>query len=102
MNVIESNRWKTVHEVAVSAGCSKSTAQCVLTADLDFLHVSARWEPTLLTEEEKSACVSASRRFLDTGRSDPTFLDRINTWVYYYEPEDKRMSVVWKNHESPS
>ena len=51
MNVIESNRWKTVHEVAVSAGCSKSTAQCVLTADLGFLHVSARWVPKLLIEE---------------------------------------------------
>ena len=105
MNVIESNPWKTVHEVAVSAGCSKSTAQCVLTADLGLLHVSARWVPRLLTEEEKSARVGASKRFLDTGRSDPTFLDRINTtyetWVHYYEPEDKRMSMVWKNHDSP-
>ena len=105
MNVIESNRWKTVHEVAVSTGCSKSTAQCVLTADLGLSHVSARWVPTLLTEEEKSARLGASRRFLDIGRSDPTFLDRINTtddtWVHYYELEDKRMSKVWKNHDSP-
>ena len=32
-NVIEGDRWKTVLEIAVSAGCSKSTAQRVLTAD---------------------------------------------------------------------
>ena len=32
---------KTVRQVAVSAGCSKSTAQSVLTADLGLLHVSA-------------------------------------------------------------
>ena len=53
----------------------------------------------------KSAHVGASRRFLDTGRLDPTFLDPINTtnetWVHYYEPEDKIMSVVWKNYDSP-
>ena len=106
MNLIESNPLKTVHEVAVSAGCSKSTAQCVLTADLGLSHVSARWVSRLLTEEEKSARVGASRRFLDTGRSDPTFLHRIITtdvtWVHYYEPEDKRMSMVWKNHDSLS
>ena len=93
MNVIESNCWDTVHEVTVSAGCSKSTAQCVLTADLGLSHISARWVPRLLTEEEKSARVGALRQFLDTGRSDPTFLDRINTtdetWVHYYEPEEK-------------
>ena len=85
MNVIESNRWKTVHKVAVSAGCSKSTAQCVLTADLGLAHISARWVSRLLTEEEKFARVGASRRFLDTGLSNPTFLDRIittdETWV---------------------
>ena len=87
MNAIERNRWKTVHKVAVSAGCSQSTAQCVLTADLGLSHISARWVARLLTEEEKSARVGASRRFLDTGRSDPTLLHRINTtdetWVHY-------------------
>ena len=43
MNVIESDRRKTVREVAVSAGCNKSTAQLVLTEDLGLSHVSARW-----------------------------------------------------------
>ena len=54
-----------IAEVAVSAGCSKSTAQRVLTAYLGLSHVSARWEPRLLTEEEKSARVDSLRRFLD-------------------------------------
>ena len=68
-------------------------------------HVSARWVPRLLTEEEKSARVGASKRFLDISRSDPTFLDRIistgEMWMHYYEPEDKRISMVWKNRDSP-
>ena len=104
-NVIETDHRKTVREVAASSGCSKSTAQRVLTADLGMSYVSARWVPRLLTEEEKATRVSASRRFLDRSRSDPTFLDRIintdETWVHYYEPEDKRMSMVWKNRDSP-
>ena len=41
-NVIRSDRRKTVRQVAFSAGCSKSTAQRVLTADLGLSHVSTR------------------------------------------------------------
>ena len=52
-------------------------------------HVSVRWVLRLLTEEEKSAHVGASRQFLDIKSTDPTFLDRIittdETWVHYYE-----------------
>ena len=50
---------KANSEVAVSAGCSKSTAQRVLTAYLGLSHVSARWELRLLTEEEKSAHIGS-------------------------------------------
>ena len=50
-NVIERDRRKTLHEVAVSASCSKSNAQRVLTADLGLLHVSTRLVPRLLIEE---------------------------------------------------
>ena len=105
MNVIESDHRKTVREVAVSAGCNKSTAQLVLTADLGLSHVSARWVLRLLSEEEKTARFDASIRFLGISQSDPTFLDLIittdETWVHYYEPEDKRMSMVWKIRDSP-
>ena len=41
---------------------------------------------------------------MDISRSDPTFLDPIlttdETWVHYYEPEDKKC-LVWKNRGSP-
>ena len=41
-NVIESDRQKTMRDEAISGGCSKSTAQRVLTAALGMSHVSAR------------------------------------------------------------
>lgn len=104
-DVIDSDRRKTVRDVAESAGCSKSTAQRVLTKELRMSHVSARWVPRLLTVEEKLTRVRTSRGFLARCRRDPTFLSRIittdETWVHYYEPEDKRMSMVWKRHDEP-
>ena len=41
-NVIGSDRRKTVLQVSVSAGCSNSTAQRVLTAYLGLSYISAR------------------------------------------------------------
>ena len=55
---------KAIVEVAVSAGYSKSTARRILTADLGMSHISARWEPRLLTEEDKSACVGSRKAIL--------------------------------------
>ena len=49
--------------------------------------------------------VVASREFLLKNQRDPTFLDRIitvdETWLHYYDPEDKRQSCVLKAAQSP-
>ena len=54
---------------------------------------------------KKQVRVSASRSFLRKVECESTFLFRIittdETWVHYYEPENKQMSMVWKNHNSP-
>lgn len=104
-DVIDGDRRKTVREVSECTGISKSSVQRILTSQLKMSHVSARWVPRLLTEEEKQVRVSASMTFLRKVERDSTFLSRIittdETWVHYYEPEDKRMSMVWKNHNSP-
>ena len=104
-DVIDGHRHKTVREVGECASLSKSSVQPILTSQLKMSHVSARWVPRLLTEEEKQVRVSVSKTFLRKVERDSTFLSRIittdETWVHYYESEDKRMSVVWKNHNSP-
>ena len=77
----------------------------VLNKDLSMNKVCARWIPRLLTENEKERRVVASREFLLKNQRDPTFLDRIitvdETWLHYYDPEDKRQSCVWKTTQSP-
>jgi transposase len=104
-HVIDCDRRRTVRDVAEMAGISKSTAQRILTSDLSMSHVSARWVPRLLTEEEKHVRVSASRTFIREVGKDPSYLSRIittdETWVHYFEPESKQASMVWKHTESP-
>ena len=67
--------------------------------------VSGRWVPRLLSTEEMTKRVSASKQFLYRYRRDPSFLDRIitmdETWVHYYEPEPKRQSSVLKSAGTP-
>ena len=66
---------------------------------------SARWVPPLLSEDEKLKRVSGSRKFIRKCERDRNFLNKIittdETWVHFYEPEDKRSSMVWKHSDSP-
>ena len=52
-DAIDGDRRKTVREVAECAGISKSSVQRILTSQLKLSHVSARWVPGLLTDQEK-------------------------------------------------
>ena len=94
-----------MREVGEKLGLSKTSVHRVLNKDLSMNKVCARWNPRLLTENEKERRVVESREFLPKNQRDPTFLDRIitvdETWLHYYDPEDKRQSFVWKTAQSP-
>jgi len=78
----------------------------MLTETLAMSRVSARWVPRLLTADQEENRVKASRQFLRSyQREGEAFLDRIITtdesWLYYYDPETKLQSSVWKHTSSP-
>ena len=104
-NAIDDDRRQTVREVAEKTDISKSAVQRILSEDLSMRRVSARWVPRLLSTEEMTKRVSASKQFVNRYRRDPSFLNRIitmdETWVHYYEPESKRQSSVWKSAGTP-
>ena len=83
----------------------KSTVHRILKSDLKMSKASARWVPRLLSEDEKLKRVSDSRKFIRKCERDRNFLNKIittdETWVHFYEPEDKRTSMVWKHSDSP-
>jgi histone-lysine N-methyltransferase SETMAR len=59
----------------------------------------------LLSNEEKETRVHLSTEFLRRHEVDQQFLSKIEsvdeTWLHYYDPEDKRQSSVWKTAASP-
>ena len=103
---INQDRRKTVRELGVTLGVSKTTVHKTLTEDLKMNKVSARWVPRLLRDEEKERRVQTSSEFLErVEKEGDTFLHRIitmdETYLYLYEPETKQESMIWKHTTSP-
>ena len=66
-------------------------------------HISARFVPRLLSDDQKAHRVCVCREQQD--RDDPNFISNIitgdETWVYGYDPETERQSSQWKSPNSP-
>ncbi|XP_052806297.1 protein GVQW3-like [Mya arenaria] len=82
------------------------TIHRILTEDLQMSKVHARWVPRLLKDYEKELRVRDSRTFLRRyKREGDGFLSRIlttdETWLWFYDPETKSQSAVWKRSGSP-
>ena len=77
--LISDDRRLTVRELADLTGISKTTVDEILTKDLQLKHVSARWVPHLLTEENRAERVRCAKNFYRLMRSNPGFLDRVMT-----------------------
>ncbi|XP_060576133.1 histone-lysine N-methyltransferase SETMAR-like [Ruditapes philippinarum] len=104
-DAIKEDRRLTIREVALISGCSKSTVHRILHENLNMSRVCAGWVPRLLSNEEKETRVRLSTEFLRRHEIDQQFLSKIvsvdETWLHYYDPEDKRQSSVWKTAASP-
>ena len=81
------------------------TVHSTLTKDLCMRRVSAKFIPTLLTEQQKELCVKIAQDMLDCANNDLEFMKAIitgdETWAYGYNPESKFQSSQWKHLESP-
>ena len=68
-------------------------------------HISARFVPRLLSDDQKALHVSVCREIKQQARDDPNFISNIitgdETWVYGYDPETKQQSSHWKLPNSP-
>jgi len=61
----------------------------------------------MLTDEQKQNRVDVCTDLLCRLQAQPQiFLDRIvmqdETWIYHFDPETKRQSMVWKHTSSPT
>lgn len=103
---LNNDRRVTVREIADKFDFSVPTIHQIITQNLDFQNVCARWVPTLLSPDEKQRRVSAFSEFLRRWKKEgDTFLSRIittdETWLSHFDPETKQQSGMWKRKGSP-
>ena len=97
--LIEDDRRLTVREISEETGIPKTTIHDILVDDLQLKHVSARWVPHLLTDENRAERTRCAQEFFRMMRREPGFLQRIitadETWLHYVTPETKNQSKQW-------
>ncbi|CAH2015084.1 unnamed protein product, partial [Acanthoscelides obtectus] len=107
--LIIEDRHVTYREIEASLKISKTSIQKMLHEELGIRKLVSRWIPHLLTEEQKAARVHWYQRTLDrfnSGNSKNVYsiASSDESWIYCYEPENKRQSAVWvfQGEEKPT
>jgi histone-lysine N-methyltransferase SETMAR len=64
-------------------------------------HISAKFVPRLLSDDQKAHRVSICRELKQQAKEDHKFISKIatgdETWVYDYDPKTKQQSSQWKS-----
>ena len=103
-DLVYSDRQIQVEEIAQALGISHGSISTILHDRLGMRKLTARSVPKSLSNEQmptRASVCSALKRF----RSKDDFLLRLvtvdETWVHYYEPENKAQSRQWVGPGSP-
>ena len=94
-----------MEEIAQALGISHGSISTILHDRLGMRKLTARWVPKSLSDEQMATIASVCRALLKRFRSKDNFLLRLvtvdETWVHYYEPENKAQSHQWVGPGSP-
>jgi len=103
--MISGNRRVTVREVVDEVGIGIGSCHQIFTEKLQMRHVSAKFVPRLLTDDQKEKLVEISQELLANANSNENFLKNIitgdETWVYVHDVETKMQSSQWMGKGSP-
>ena len=95
-----------VEEIAQAIGFSHDSVSTILHDRLGMRKLTDRWVPKSLSDEQIATRASVCSALLKRFRSKDDFLLRLvtvdETWVHYYEPENKAQSRQWVGPGSPS
>lgn len=86
---------------------SRTVLYTIVSEDLAYKKVCARWVPRILTDEHKQKRMGAALTFLIRYDKDgEQFLNHIvtgdETWISHITPESKRQSMEWHHSRSPT
>ena len=92
-DLVYSDRRIQVEEIAQALGISHDSVSTILHDRLGMRKLTARWVPKSLSDEQMATRASVCSALLKRFRSKDDFLMRLvtvdETWVHYYEPENK-------------
>lgn len=98
-NAVQTDRRKTIQEVATEVRRPPSTVHKVMKKDLGMRKLCPKFVPHLLTDANKKMRLDLSTQNLDNVRRIPRYLDRIvsgdETWISLYNQETKFQSCQW-------
>ena len=101
-DLVYSDRRIQVEEIAQAIGISHGSISTILQDRLGMRKLTARWVPKSLSDEQMATRASVCSALLKRFRSKDDFLLRLvtvdETWVHYYEPENK---AQWVGPGSP-
>ena len=100
-----SDRRIHVEEMAQALGISHGSVSTIFRDRLCKRKLTARWVRKSLSDEQMTTRASVCSALLKRFRSKDDFLLRLvtvyETWIHYYEPENKAQSHQWLRPGSP-
>ena len=103
--VYSNRRIQVEEEIAQALGISHGSISTILHDRLGMRKLTARWVPKSLSDEQMATRASVCSALLKCFRSKDDYLLRLvtvdETWVHYYEPENKAESGQWVGPGSP-
>ena len=104
-DLVYSDRRIQVEEIVQALGISHGSVSTILHDRLGMRKLTARWVPKSLSDEQMATRASVCSALLKRLRSKDDFRLRLvtvdETWVHYYEPENKAQSRKWVGPGSP-
>ena len=95
-DLVYSDRRIQLEEIAQALGISHGSVSTIVPDRLGMRKLTARWVPKSLSDEQMATTASACSVLLKCFRSKDDFLLRMvtvdETWVHYYELENKAQS----------
>ena len=104
-DLVYSDRRIQVEEITQALGISHGSVSTILHDRLVMRKLTARWVPKSLSDEQMATRASVCSALLKRFRSKDDFLLHLvtvdETWVHYYEPENKAQSRQCTGPGSP-
>ena len=104
-DLVYSDRRNQVEGIAQALGISHGSVSTILHDRLGMRKLIARWVPKSLSDEQMATKASVCSALLKRFRSKDDFLLRLvtvdETWVHYYESENKAQNRQWLGPGSP-